>query len=481
MFLIIRKKVCYHGRLSSIPVLLILLTLPCAVFAQTLVNPYEGIDWESINQYRANLHTHSTESDGALPPETVIDEYSNRNYDILSLTDHRTVTYPWQNWGRDPVALGMLDISGCEYSNHNHLNGFFIEYTTNPHSEVEALEEIAAQGGIAHLNHPGDYWSPDSAGNVPDAVIQKYVAWFSQFSPDVLMGMEVVNKTHLHPSDEDLWDALLEVMMPERPIWGFSNDDMHTLAIGPVRLIEVSWETFLADSLDAATIRNAMLNGIFYFSTCGTRIDPYTWDVNQVPKITDIVHDEIAGTLTISAVSGGAPLPESEYKWISMGEVVQVGRVLDYKNTDGVGNYVRAQLEGTGGTTFTNPFGLIRDDGRLVVYISPADAIYSGAKWKIEGTSTWYQHADDVHLAPGAYTLVFGRVDSYQTPDPITVTVTANKTTLVTSAQGAAYVYDPEMAMPATGAISLAILMLALLTVGTVIALRVNPAGCKQE
>ena len=443
---------------------------------QTLVNPYEGIDWGAINQFKANLHTHSLESDGALPPGGAIDEYANRNYDILALTDHRKRTYPWEDWGRDPVALGMLDIPGCEFSNHNHLNGFFIDYTTNPDTEVESLTEIAAQGGLAHLNHPGNYWNPNKEGQVPDEVIQKYIAWFTQFPPNVLMGMEVVNKVHLHPEDELLWDALLGVMMPERPVWGFANDDMHVLAIGPIPLVEVSWETFLAESLDETAIRGAMLNGSFYFSTCGTRLDPGLWDVNQVPKITEILHDEVAGTLTVNAVSGGAPLPEGDYKWISMGEVVQYGRVLDYKNTAGIGNYVRAQLEGTGGTSFTNPFGLIRDDGRLVVYISPADAIYSGARWKIEGTDTWYAHGDAVQLDPGQYTIIFQRIDSYQTPEPIEVTITANKTTLVTSAQGAEYVYDPAMKMPASGPVMISLLAAGLLVAGILFARRARKA-----
>ena len=75
------------------------------------------------------------------------------------MTDHRKRTYPREDWGRS-IALGMLDIPGCEFSNHNHICGFFIDYTTNPHSEVESLTEIAAQGGLAHLNHPGNYWNP---------------------------------------------------------------------------------------------------------------------------------------------------------------------------------------------------------------------------------------------------------------------------------------------------------------------------------
>ena len=54
------------------------LAFPGGASGQTLVNPYAGVDWGTINQYKANLHTHSLESDGALMPGEAIDEYANR-------------------------------------------------------------------------------------------------------------------------------------------------------------------------------------------------------------------------------------------------------------------------------------------------------------------------------------------------------------------------------------------------------------------
>ena len=38
--------------------------------------------------YRGNLHTHSTRSDGALPPEEVCRRYRAQGYDFIALTDH---------------------------------------------------------------------------------------------------------------------------------------------------------------------------------------------------------------------------------------------------------------------------------------------------------------------------------------------------------------------------------------------------------
>src|SRR5262245_13998344 len=38
--------------------------------------------------FRGNLHPHSTRSDGALAPETVIAHYRDAGYDFIALTDH---------------------------------------------------------------------------------------------------------------------------------------------------------------------------------------------------------------------------------------------------------------------------------------------------------------------------------------------------------------------------------------------------------
>ena len=59
------------------------------------ISPYEGVNWATTGQHKGNLHTHTTQSDGALAPSAMIDEYSSRGFGILALTDHNTVTWPW--------------------------------------------------------------------------------------------------------------------------------------------------------------------------------------------------------------------------------------------------------------------------------------------------------------------------------------------------------------------------------------------------
>ena len=46
----------------------------------------------SLPFYKANFHCHTTESDGKLNPLSVVKFYKQAGYDILSITDHRTVT-----------------------------------------------------------------------------------------------------------------------------------------------------------------------------------------------------------------------------------------------------------------------------------------------------------------------------------------------------------------------------------------------------
>lgn len=45
--------------------------------------------------FRGNLHTHSTRSDGKLPPEVVCRWYQESGYDFLALSDHFLDVFDW--------------------------------------------------------------------------------------------------------------------------------------------------------------------------------------------------------------------------------------------------------------------------------------------------------------------------------------------------------------------------------------------------
>ena len=62
----------------------------------------------AIPQWKGNLHCHTTESDGRLPPQQVAALYERAGYDFLAITDHRRVTDP------AGIRTGMLMIPGVE-------------------------------------------------------------------------------------------------------------------------------------------------------------------------------------------------------------------------------------------------------------------------------------------------------------------------------------------------------------------------------
>jgi len=304
----------------------------------------------------------------------------------LALTDHNLCTWPWTELAtlerkgkalqgdnaavkepdipsekrrfpqidayenRDPETLGMLAIAGNEHSIHQDTNSFFIQYETRSRKLEQTIKEVGDLGGIMMINHPGRYWEPTEDGSIPDDIIENYAAIFRDNAH--VVGMEVINQGQRYKDDVRLWDKVLAVLMPERPVWGFSNDDMHAK-----KKLGRDWEVFLIPSLNETNVRKAMEAGSFYFSTLGTHPEEER-SVAETPMITSITHDADAGTISISATSGGNILPEEQYKWISAGEVVHTGSVLDYRNNPGIANYIRAELTGKGGTTYTNPYGI---------------------------------------------------------------------------------------------------------------------------
>ncbi len=323
--------------------------------AQTLVfNPYEGLDWNATQQ-KANLHTHTTQSDGAMPPARVIDEYHERGYDILALTDHNLCTYPWQDYGRDPSALNMLAISGNELSRHHHTGSLFCELETDETDHNAALNEVAAQGGLAILYHPGRYWRP--AGDAPEAVpadvLERYAGLFSRHGH--LVGMEIINQGNRYPHDRLLWDALLGEMMPDRPVHAFCDDDMHgTGTLGR------DWTVFPLQALTEQTVREALQAGAFYSASVSTHPKAER-SVEGTPVIDHIVHDPEIGVLSVYASVGGEPVEAAGYRWVSEGEALHVGPELQYQEEDGIGSYVRVEIVGPGGTAFTNAFGFAHE------------------------------------------------------------------------------------------------------------------------
>lgn len=334
-------------------------------------NPYAEIDWKSINQYKSNFHTHTTQSND---PEShftttyVVDKYHGAGYKILSLTDHDYCAYPWTMFpqfktgiaARNPEALGMLAVPGNELSKDNtnswsertggqfnHHNDFF---TGRQGQEFASLQESYAYtyalGGMQIINHPGQYWNlgttySETAKDGPGWHANNFKTYPS------LVGLEVYNQGNRRPNDRILWDQILDRTMPERPVYGYSGDDTHNDG----QLFR-NYNFMLMEDLTTEELKDAMRKGESYFC-----YEPAGSGQAKAPRITSITVDEDAQTITIEAngfvqwIYGTNKTSTAESS--RRNTVVGIGNTFSYKGFQG--SYVRAFITNVYGETCTQP------------------------------------------------------------------------------------------------------------------------------
>ena len=350
----------------------------------TIDSPYANVNWKTYGQYKADFHAHSNESDGSPQPADTIEEHYKKGYDILALTDHNVTNTTW-NRKDDPTGngrtyltderleeitngvgregRGMVAIMNSdEQSVSDHLNTFFAPFNNEAGATLESnIAKTQELGGICHINHPGRYYggSNTSGTNGEDAAnnpanIKKYVDLFMKYQACV--GMEIINKLDGDSySDRILWDNILMETMPQgRFVWGFSNDDTHSnSATGH------SYNMMLLPSNTPTNVRAAMESGAFYASAKVAKREGYTvTDIEtindyQPPVITNIEVDQDEDTITIEGDL------YRTIEWIADGEVIATGNTIDLNDYEGkVHSYIRAQLKGDEGISFTQPFGI---------------------------------------------------------------------------------------------------------------------------
>ena len=350
----------------------------------TIDSPYASVDWGTYGQYKADFHAHSNESDGSPQPYETIEEHYRKGYDILALTDHNVCNTTWNRkddptgkdreyltdqrlseitYGTDRDNRGMVAIMNSdEQSVSDHLNTFFTPFNNEQGATLESnIAKTQELGGICHINHPGRYTggkktsgtAGEEASNNPET-IKKYTDLFMKY--DAVVGMEIINKLDGDSySDRILWDNILKETMPEgRFVWGFSNDDTHsTAATGH------SYNMMLLPSNNPENVRKSMENGTFYASAKVAKREGYTiTDLSvindyQPPIITNIQVDNDEDTITIDGEY------YNQVEWIADGKVIATGNTIDLNDHEGeINSYVRAQLKGNEGISFTQPFGV---------------------------------------------------------------------------------------------------------------------------
>ena len=208
---------------------------------------------ESLPFYKANFHCHTIHSDGRLTPGECVDFYQSAGYDILSITDHRSVT--------EISTDKLLMIPGIEIDyilpgQWVHLIGLGMKKEIaglwNPAgTPQEGIDLIRDLGGIAVLAHPA--WSL----NTPEFIRSLYG----------LSGAEIWNSVSTLPLNGDRADSssLLDVTWASGggllPL--FANDDSHPYGSEA----GVAATMIQAEALTAEAVMNALQAGRFYATT----------------------------------------------------------------------------------------------------------------------------------------------------------------------------------------------------------------------
>ena len=319
--------------MTRVLILTILLLIPSLLFAQArfAVPHVSGMSW-----WKGNTHTHTTNSDGDSPPETVVKWYKDHAYNFLVLSDHNYFTDPAGLTSFEDSSFILIageELTSSYQSKSVHVNGLHIPHlleaqkgTTLLGTIQKNVDIIRSFDGVPHVNHPNFRWSFDHE-------VLKHVR------NDRLI--EVYNgHPYVHNlggggkvSMEAIWDTLLT---GGTVMYGIATDDAHHFKgefsrdrSNPGR----GWIAVRAHRLDAAELMRNLEEGQFYASTGVT--------------LKDVTVTETTMTVDV------APSGDFRYtiEFIGTG-----GRVLDVQPGPSAGyrlagdeRYVRARVTDSGG------------------------------------------------------------------------------------------------------------------------------------
>ncbi|MCL2577767.1 MAG: hypothetical protein FWE27_06935, partial [Defluviitaleaceae bacterium] len=323
--------------------------------------------------------------------------------------------------------VGMIGVPfSNEHSTRDHTLTYWANINAPEHwSDNEILRQTGLAGGLAVLAHPGRHTCSSSgsdrcstarngemcshaggrghvaASNLPREV-NRYVTRFRDFPAAI--GMEIYNRPdHETRSDRILWDnVLLQAMPTGRNVWGFSNDDSHSMdgtALG--------WNVMLMPSLTDENHRTSMETGAFYMvSRVDRRLDvnqdvstsaSSSWHAplmnRQAPAIRNIA---VTGqTITITGVNydeilwiTGNPFRANGSNNHGGGVIIETGPSINLAELGKYvwGNYVRAVLIcrtppaghsgiNSHGVALTQPFGIFPTSGGPTPTPTPSPTI----------------------------------------------------------------------------------------------------------
>ena len=155
-----------------------------------ITSPYSTIDFSTVNQYKADLHSHTTFSDGNETLPAMTERHYELGFDIYAITDHGTVSYGYTSQTfNDPVKLISWVKNGAVYNDILTANGKTsdgIDYRVDTDAETKDeyyIETVDGKDGQAMMRVPfGNEQNPTSFNNA------HVNTWFADYGNGVLGG-----------------------------------------------------------------------------------------------------------------------------------------------------------------------------------------------------------------------------------------------------------------------------------------------------
>ena len=259
--------------------------------------------------YKANLHCHTTDSDGCLTPEQMKEEYKKRGYSVLAYTDHaymrdRTALsdenfvaisgyehhveppmqngkhvkqYHWNFYSPRPDKVGMVGITGYTWSYYNQT---FMKSKNRPERLVDKTPECPLIGGF----YEDGYTLEGSNKNLEQAkkegylVVLNHPCWGRNDWRDLaglkgLCGLEIYNSDCVLGGYVDDGEHCYDLMLRDgQRINCFAGDDNHAdpkgfEKYGKERCGFGGYNYIYAEKLDYASVFDAMKKGNLYASS----------------------------------------------------------------------------------------------------------------------------------------------------------------------------------------------------------------------
>lgn len=422
----------------------------------TIVSPYEDVVWEGENAwgaYKGTLHSHTTYSDADDTLPVMVKEYYNQDYDFLANSDHGITGVDWdeepdkqllytyqpiignpfehltteeyeaiQN-GTYPLYDGtarnkkMVPVLGANELNYisltkNHVNGYFLPADKGngfPGQENEigyeqAVRFIEENGGLSHINHPGDWL--DSNSN-PDIVNDpESVAFFGDLilKYDSCLGTEVFNERNGTTGyDRILWDNLLMYCLPYgKNVIGFSNTDAHRIGT-----VDSSFSVFMMEENNVENIKETMQSGAFFMITRRLRANDTIGPETEIDTMNKGLPYPMFTSLTVDGHKITATAKDAtEIRWIANGKIISKSAIngavtLDLDSIEGAEDfqYVRAEIYGEGGLCISQ--ALVIDDGSEPLEFVEETSFIKNILWAIRGTKAWTIVSELIRLIKG--------------------------------------------------------------------------------